>query len=448
MDSFKQYNYFKYTEDEYKQIWETAYFVFDTSALLNLYRFKSATQKDFLETLKHLESRIWIPHHVALEFNKNRLIVIAEQIALFDKTRKLVKDIDKNFSKELNNLSLKNVHKIDANSILNRITEISNVINAELAKQMDSEVKLRGEDPIEKQLHELFDGKVGNRPATQKELDELESEAEKRFKMKIAPGFQDINKDEICRDSGIFYKKKYSDYVIWRQILDFATTITSKNLIFVTADSAKGDWFLEISANNNHLYQPKPELLDEAFDLGKLDNFLMYDTERFLKFAKEYLNFDISNSSIREVSDIQQFQIFSNTNKNNNLDNLRNNLEYLKLKSKADLNKMEALIEVKNYERQMENEIIRNKGYLDYNHEVLDCPECDLRTMIPNDDSYTGYRCTYCKNEESEEIEENCTICGKNWQNGDLIQIPIDDEGHYELACPYCRRDPDYVKDD
>ena len=330
MNCFRQYDYFKYTEKQYKEIWETAHFVFDTSALLNLYRYEANTQKDFLGVLKLLEEKIWIPHHVALEFNKNRLKVIAEQISLFNNTKKVIDEIEKKFNADIQKLSLKKIHKIDSLSISNKISTVLTQINADLKKQIDSEIKLRGEDPIENELQNLFNGKVGNQPSKQEDIDTLEKEAEKRFKLKMSPGFEDDNKDDVCLNNGILYKKKYSDYIIWRQILDFAPTIASKNIIFVTADSKKGDWFLEISANGNHLYQPKPELLDEAYNIGKLDNFLMYDTESFLKFAKEYLNYDISNSSIKEASDIQQFQIISNFYTSDNT-NISNKLNLLKL---------------------------------------------------------------------------------------------------------------------
>ena len=84
---FKQYNYF-YTQEEYKDIWENALFVFDTNTLLNLYRYQEDTRDEFLKVLGIISDRIWIPYHVALEFQRNRLIVISEQKELFAKTKK------------------------------------------------------------------------------------------------------------------------------------------------------------------------------------------------------------------------------------------------------------------------------------------------------------------------------------------------------------------------
>ena len=56
--------------------------------------------------------------------------------------------------------------------------------------------------------------------------------------------------------------------------------------------------------------------------------------------------------------------------------------------------------------------------------------------MIPNDDSSTGYRCTLegCENEESEDIEVDCDICGTSWPNGEMTSW----EDTYSYVCPRC----------
>ncbi len=56
--------------------------------------------------------------------------------------------------------------------------------------------------------------------------------------------------------------------------------------------------------------------------------------------------------------------------------------------------------------------------------------------MIPNNDSSTGYRCTFegCGNEESEEVEVDCDICGMPWPNGDMISWG----DTYTYVCPRC----------
>jgi hypothetical protein len=76
----------------------------------------------------------------------------------------------------------------------------------------------------------------------------------------------------------------------------------------------------------------------------------------------------------------------------------------------------------------------KHQVFIEWN--VYDCPSCGNSTMIPNRDSSTGYRCTFngCGNEESEEIEVDCDICGVPWPNGDMTSW----EDTYTHVCPRC----------
>lgn len=52
------------------------------------------------------------------------------------------------------------------------------------------------------------------------------------------------------------------------------------------------------------------------------------------------------------------------------------------------------------------------KESMDVNFQRLECPECSQNTLVSNDDSSTGFQCTFCENDDSEEIEVACGICG------------------------------------
>ncbi len=79
---------------------------------------------------------------------------------------------------------------------------------------------------------------------------------------------------------------------------------------------------------------------------------------------------------------------------------------------------------------------------------VYHCYECNHETMIPDVESCSGYKCTFCNNEESDDIEVNCGGCGSSWPIWQMKTIDWSDTGNYESYCPYCLRDPNYVKDD
>ncbi|MGM8910191.1 hypothetical protein ACS8FB_08725 [Psychrobacter sp. 1U1] len=63
---------------------------------------------------------------------------------------------------------------------------------------------------------------------------------------------------------------------------------------------------------------------------------------------------------------------------------------------------------------------VRPKHTMFIEWNVYYCESCHYDTLIPNEDSLTGYRCTYCKNEESGEIEIDCDICGSPWANREM----------------------------
>lgn len=104
------------SEADFKSLWKTAVFVFDANVLLNLYRYQSPTRDDLLKVLEKLDDRIWIPYHVGLEFERNRLIVIADQKRRFSEVRKTVEKSKNNLIAELEEFSTKQATFINKSS--------------------------------------------------------------------------------------------------------------------------------------------------------------------------------------------------------------------------------------------------------------------------------------------------------------------------------------------
>jgi hypothetical protein len=67
----------------------------------------------------------------------------------------------------------------------------------------------------------------------------------------------------------------------------------------------------------------------------------------------------------------------------------------------------------------------------------LDCPNCDNPTLVLNDDSDTGYRCTFCGNKESDDLPATCDICGVQTTVNELDFWETED-GQFEGRCYYC----------
>jgi len=106
-----------------------------------------------------------------------------------------------------------------------------------------------------------------------------------------------------------------------------------------------------------------------------------------------------------------------------------------------------AELEVKEAEKEAFRGVrLKHQEFVNFN--TYHCYECDHDTMIPNEDSVSGYKCTFCGNEESEDIEVDCGMCGSQWPVGEMSLLEWADTGQYEYYCPYCLHHPDYVKDD
>ncbi|EIX9144952.1 hypothetical protein RHQ24_003943 [Klebsiella pneumoniae] len=80
---------------------------------------------------------------------------------------------------------------------------------------------------------------------------------------------------------------------------------------------------------------------------------------------------------------------------------------------------------------------VRPKHYALIEWNIYQCPECSNNTMIPSDDSSTGYKCTFCSNEESDEIEFPCDCCGTLATLEEMETWPMDD-GSIEHRCYFC----------
>jgi hypothetical protein len=80
---------------------------------------------------------------------------------------------------------------------------------------------------------------------------------------------------------------------------------------------------------------------------------------------------------------------------------------------------------------------LRPKEYNSVDFNVYHCYECDHDTMIPNKESSTGYRCTFCGNEESADIEINCDKCGCPSPKGMMLTSYTED-GFPISICPHC----------
>ena len=290
---------------DYKKLWSEALFVFDTNVLLNLYRYRESTRDELLSVLKNLGDRLWIPHHVALEFQKNRLTVIADQNKRFSDVKKAIETSRSSLEKGLQSLQLKERHAlIDPDELLTGVTSVIEGFLRALAQLEAAQQTLTGADPLKSSVEEIFHQRVGSPPTDQPALDLIYAEAEKRYERGMPPGFRDDGKDDDHRYRGLLYKPRYGDVLVWKQILAHFKAESVKCLIFVTDDN-KDDWWRKIpTASGPQTIGPRIELMEEALLAANIESVLFYRPAAFLKNAKEFISGTVSQESIDEIQNI------------------------------------------------------------------------------------------------------------------------------------------------
>lgn len=293
---------------DYGAVWKNALFVFDTNVLLNLYRYQAGTRDELLNVISQLSGRIWIPHHVALEFQRNRLKVIAEQNKRFVEVRRTVEKALSSLFADLEKLQLQKRHSlINPQAFTSGFEKLAGEFLTELDQLQETHQKLLAPDPLKEKIESLFDGRVGTPPNDQSVVDELYKQAEARFKLKIPPGYKDSEKDKDEPDDhihrGIIYKRKYGDFLVWKQLLEHCKSVNATSVIFVT-DDGKEDWWWKIESGGPKTIGPRPELVEEARADALVETLLMYNPEGFLKYAKEFLKAPVSEETLKEVRDL------------------------------------------------------------------------------------------------------------------------------------------------
>lgn len=305
-DFFK--GYYRLNEYEFRILWKKATFVFDTNVLLNLYRYETPTRDSLLDVMKRLADRIWIPYHVGLEYQRNRLKVIAEQCNRYSEVKKIVADSVDSMQGKLDGLQLEKRHShINPEKLLKAVQKAQQKFFEELEPLENMSITVTSDDPIRDRLDDLFEGRIGSGPEEQTEIDEIQNEGELRFEKGIPPGFKDSSKDSKKSDefthSGLIYQRKFGDLIVWKQIIKYASKEELKDLIFITDDS-KSDWWWKVKSNGSKTIGVQPELTDEIVRESGVERFYMYNMESFLNYANDQLDTQVAKETIDEVREV------------------------------------------------------------------------------------------------------------------------------------------------
>ncbi len=274
--------YYHPSKKEFQDLWENCLFIFDSNILLNLYRYSQKTSDEFVKIITSLSPRIWIPHQVALEYQKNRLKTIKEQMDVYDEIIERLNKLKAELVKEYPRHPYFDIKKVDS-TFSKLITELN--------KLKEKHPNLFEEDTLRNEIERLFEGKIGVKYPPEK-LEEIYKEGGIRFAKEIPPGYLDAKEKKG--------DNKYGDLVIWHQIIDEAIEI--KQPVILVCDEKYEDWWIKL---DGRLMGPRPELIEEFFEKTNL-TFYMYRSDRFIKYAREYLKQEPPIEAIKEIREMRE----------------------------------------------------------------------------------------------------------------------------------------------
>lgn len=286
------------SKEEFDKIWREGIFIFDSCVFLNLYEYSEQTSNDLLKIIEHLKDRIWLPHQVGLEFFKERLSVIHRQKNAYSQLITALDGATEVFKKTFNKANLQQTHRyFDKELILNKVTSKITSLKRNINKLKEKHPNWTNKDEILDKITLLFDGNKHGAPFKKEDYEKICKEADRRYSEDCPPGYMDAKKDNDDKTN----KKKYGDYLIWRQIIDFAKKV-KKPILFITED-IKEDWWKLKDKTTKTILAPRDELIKEIFEEANV-NFYIYQTNQFIKNATKLFNITIADKTIKEVKNI------------------------------------------------------------------------------------------------------------------------------------------------
>lgn len=281
--------YYQPTAAELAEIWKNCIFSFDANVLLNFYCYTPETRERFFEILHQLKDRIWLPYQVAYEYQKNRILVIANHLKTYDELELMLSKK----SQELRyDLTKYRCHPfINTQQILDKLEKTIEETKYQIQIAKTHHPNYLEFDEIREVISDLFEGKVGQ-PYTEEELEDVYQKAQKRFSYKQPPGYKDAHKP---------LPRNYGDVVLWFQIIDYAK-VQQKPIVFVTDDN-KEDWWVKYEGKT---LEPRPDLIQEILSAvgEKKFQFLMYHSDSFINYAEKFLGLPERPEAVTEAREI------------------------------------------------------------------------------------------------------------------------------------------------
>ena len=177
-----------------------------------------------------------------------------------------------------------------SDTLQEKIRAIAKEIDKEIAGETQELVECINNNSTKDRIAVLLEGRLWERLEDRK-LDEIEVKGRKRYEAKIPPGYGDM-KTKKGNDV-------YGDLIIWEEIIAYASN-NKKDVIFITNDTNKDDWFITVSKK---LKGPRAELRMEFAQRTNGKTYYAYPTSAFLQHVGEYVGISkVSDTIIDEVA--------------------------------------------------------------------------------------------------------------------------------------------------
>ncbi len=224
--------FFPLEERDFQDLWDRGLVVLDTNILLRLYRYSETTVDEILGVLSGFGDRLWIPHHVAWEYNRRRLTKIKEAERSYRELLSEFQRAAEGGRTRLQAMREFGIHpKIDlSEKITGLISDIEQQTTS-ISQEYDASPTGSHYAALHDRVASIYEGRVGTSPSLE-DIRVMCSDGQLRFEQGRAPGFKDV---EEKRKRGASDRESFGDYIIWRQILNHASS-NGFPVIFVTED--------------------------------------------------------------------------------------------------------------------------------------------------------------------------------------------------------------------
>lgn len=292
MSSFR--GYYRPTMEARVEAFRSGLVIFDANALLDLYRFVPPARSEFLELIRSIKDRIFIPYQIAHEFHVRRIDAVAGRALEFENQRHRLDEIRgqvRGFIRQISQRAHAEQERVreliaTSESALDDVNAFLDVMASGYDLDPDT-LATSPSDPIISELAEILDGRVATEPSGEVLAADRE-EAQRRIHAKLPPGFADKAKGDDAA----------GDYLWWAEVVRYASETSPKAVIIVSNDIRKGDWVYE---RRGFRIGPDPRLVSEMNDASGAELYWA-TTSEFLADLSDALGSDaVSDSTLEEA---------------------------------------------------------------------------------------------------------------------------------------------------